>query len=147
MNGFSIRTNRNPQFNGFSVHLRVLRVSYENTFSAVISSPYLHLLAGLDRRKRIFIRYGEPQAHGNSVVKQDTLPLQGRPSGKVLRPHWVSRLADGTFCRFVSDARGSHECKSASWKYPHVPTSSVRSEGRPRSPADGWQRNAGQHEA
>jgi len=51
--------------------------SYENTFSAVISSPYLHLLAGLDRRKRIFIRYGEPQAHGNSVVKQDVLPLQG----------------------------------------------------------------------
>src|SRR5213078_3870561 len=43
--------------------------SYENTFSAVISSPYLHLLAGLDRRKRIFIRYGEPQAHGNSVVE------------------------------------------------------------------------------
>src|SRR5437867_6247251 len=71
----------------------------------------------------------------------------GRPSGKVLRPQWVSRPADGTFCRFVSDARGSHECKSASWKYPHVPTSSVRSEGRPRSPADGWQRNAGQHEA
>src|SRR6266704_3078185 len=55
---------------GFSVHLRVLRVSYDNTFSAVISSPYLHLLAGLDRRKRIFIRYGEPQAHGNSVVKR-----------------------------------------------------------------------------
>jgi len=47
----------------------VLGVSPENTFSAVISSPYLHLLAGLDRRKRIFIRYGEPQAHGNSVVK------------------------------------------------------------------------------
>ena len=46
------------------------RVSYENTFSAVISSPYLHLLAGLDRRKRIFIRYGEPQAHGNSVVNK-----------------------------------------------------------------------------
>src|SRR5437762_10745704 len=45
--------------------------SYENTFSAVISSPYLHLLAGLDRRKRIFIRYGEPQAHGNSVVNKD----------------------------------------------------------------------------
>src|SRR6266581_5584577 len=45
-------------------------VSYENTFSAVISSPYLHLLAGLDRRKRIFIRYGEPQAHGNSVVNK-----------------------------------------------------------------------------
>jgi len=44
--------------------------SYENTFSAVISSPYLHLLAGLDRRKRIFIRYGEPQAHGNSVVNE-----------------------------------------------------------------------------
>src|SRR6266568_7899861 len=44
-------------------------VSYENTFSAVISSPYLHLLAGLDRRKRIFIRYGEPQAHGNSVAE------------------------------------------------------------------------------
>ena len=52
------------------MHLRVLRVSPENTFSAVISSPYLHLLAGLDRRKRIFIRYGEPQAHGNSVVNK-----------------------------------------------------------------------------
>src|SRR6266571_5471759 len=59
---------------GVSVHLRVLRVSYENTFSAVISSPYLHLLAGLDRRKRIFIRYGEPQAHGNSVVKLSATP-------------------------------------------------------------------------
>ena len=51
--------------------LRVLRVSYENTFSAVAFSPYLHLLPLLDRRKHIFIRYGEPQAHGNSVVKEN----------------------------------------------------------------------------
>src|SRR6266516_2137669 len=38
--------------------------SYENTFSAVI-----------DRRKRIFIRYGEPQAHGNSVVNKVLEPF------------------------------------------------------------------------
>ncbi|SRR6266581_3366422 len=56
-------------------------VSYENTFSAVISSPYLHLLAGLDRRKRIFIRYGEPQAHGNSVVKTERRYRPVFPSG------------------------------------------------------------------
>jgi len=30
MNSFSIRTIRNPQFNGFSVHLSVLRVSVVN---------------------------------------------------------------------------------------------------------------------
>ena len=69
---------------------------FENTFSAVISSPYLHLLAGLDRRKRIFIRYGEPQAHGNSVVNRapdsqgagrSTSPP--RPRGPCVCSNWV----------------------------------------------------------
>ncbi len=66
-------------------------VSYENTFSAVISSPYLHLLAGLDRRKRIFIRYGEPQAHGNSVVKTERRYRPVFPSGflRIPRIPWI----------------------------------------------------------
>jgi len=42
---------------------------FENTFSAVAFSPYFHLLPLLDRRKRTFIRSGEPQDYENFVVK------------------------------------------------------------------------------
>jgi len=38
MNSFSIRAIRNPQFNGFSVHLRVLRVSVSNKVLELFSS-------------------------------------------------------------------------------------------------------------
>ncbi len=38
MNSFSIRAIRNPQFNGFSVHLRVLRVSVVNKVLELFSS-------------------------------------------------------------------------------------------------------------
>src|SRR5437667_1586318 len=76
--------------------------SYENTFSAVISSPYLHLLAGLDRRKRIFIRYGEPQAHGNSVVNQSPLEIASDPHTAL----WAPRFS-GRFRPLSPETRGS----------------------------------------
>ncbi len=38
MNSSSIRAIRNPQFNGFSVHLRVLRVSVVNKVLELFSS-------------------------------------------------------------------------------------------------------------
>src|SRR5437870_10376407 len=48
MNSFSIRAIRNPQFNGFSVHLRVLHVSYTINleFLARLESFFLCALGG-----------------------------------------------------------------------------------------------------
>src|SRR6266540_644548 len=43
----------------------------------------------------IFIRCGEPQDHGNSVVKQDVLPLQGRCLNRKFRARGVCNASEG----------------------------------------------------
>src|SRR5438876_1776010 len=57
---------RRRRYDFFSRPVSPMKIRFRRSF--------LHLIyifwAGLDRRKRIFIRYGEPQAHGNSVVNK-----------------------------------------------------------------------------
>src|SRR6266516_2003649 len=85
MNGFSIRTNRNPQFNRFSVHLRVLRVSVVNKDQRGIRWTFGALTSATTRSPG----WSANSSHACLVSKADSRKPQSRPI-RIIGPSLVT---------------------------------------------------------